>query len=278
ARFLSDRSYKPRLTCSRRWQECPAKLRSGREKYKATMVARHGVEVPMKNPAIEAQRRKTNLERYGAEQVMQSAKVQRKYRKTLKSRYGASHISQVPGVLDRANATRAVNGTMGGNKEKKIATNRAKYGVDWAIQNPEVFQRNLDSCFKHKVFTLPSGAVVFLQGYEPLVLAHLLGNGYSEQDFLWAGKPSFQYQDASGKVRRYHPDFVLPRRGMVIEVKAQKWFERDRDNIVRKGKACVDAGWEFMLAVMGNNIRKRKYNEVRLRPLRQISGDFPELG
>ena len=272
ARFLSDKSYKPRLTCSRRWQECPAKLKSGRDKYTETMVARHGVAVPMKDPAREAQRRKTNLERYGAEQVVQSAKVMRKYKKTLKARYGATHVSQVPGVLEKAKESRfARTGYSGVNHAKTVITSRAKYGTDWPMQNPGVFQRNLDSCFKSKPTQLPSGAVVFLQGYEPLVLAHLLVNGYSEQEFLWAGKPSFQYLDADGRRRRYHPDFVLPRRGVIVEVKAQKWFERDRDNIVRKGRACADAGWEFVLAVMGNTIRKHRYNEVRMLPLRHIA-------
>jgi hypothetical protein len=274
AKFFSDKSYKPQYTCSRLWQECPAKLKRGREKYTATMIARHGVTVPMKDPALDKRRRKTNLERYGAEQVMQSEKVRRKYRRTLKVRYGATHISQVPGVLDRANATRTEPYKSLENREvinkKKIFTSRKNYGTDWPIQNPEVFQRNLDSCFKSKPTALPSGAIVFLQGYEPLALAHLLENGYEEQDFLWAGKPSFKYLDASGKTRRYHPDFVLPKRRMIIEVKAQKWFERDKDNIIRKGRACAGAGWEFTVAVMGNNIRKRKYNEVKLLPLRVL--------
>jgi hypothetical protein len=270
ARFFSDKSRKPKYTCSRYWQECPAKIKLGREKYTATMIARHGVAVPMKDPNLDAQRRKTNLKRYGAEQVMQSKKVQKKYRRTLKARYGATHVSQVPGVLDKANATRIVNGTVGGDDEKKKQSSRAKYGTDWPMQNPEVFQRNVDACFKSKPTQLPSGAIVFLQGYEPLVLNYLLANGYSEHEFLWAGKPSFLYRDASGKTRRYHPDFVLPQRKTVIEVKAQKWLDRDKDNIIRKGNAVADAGWEFTLAVMGNKIRKRRYNEVKLLPLRSL--------
>jgi hypothetical protein len=246
---------------------------SARDNRDKIMLERYGTTVPMKNPDLDAKRRQTNLKRYGAEQVMQSKKVQRKYRKTLKTRYGATHVNQVPGVLSKASTTRVVRGTTtnDGRKRinaKRVATSRIKYGTDWPIQNPEVFQRNLDACFKSKPTQLPSGAIVFLQGYEPLVLTYLFENGYSEHEFLWAGKPSFLYQDASGKTRRYHPDFVLPKRGMIIEVKAQKWFERDRDNIIRKGNACADAGWEFVVAVMGNNIRKRRYNEVKLLPLR----------
>jgi hypothetical protein len=275
AKFFLDGVYKtskkePRWTCSRRWQLCPARLKRGRERYTATMLARHGVAVPTKDPACDLKRRQTNLERYGAEQVMQSSKVQRKYRRTLRSRYGATHISQVPGVLEKANATRVENETLGGDLEKRKTTSQAKYGTDWPIQDPDVFQRNVDSCFKHKAFVLPSGAIVFLQGYEPHVVSHMLANGYREQDFLWRGKPSFWYTDKAGRRRRYHPDLVLPARRLIVEVKARKWFERDLDLIVRKGRACQEAGWEFMAAVMGNHIRKRGDNPVEFVPYRLL--------
>lgn len=270
AKFFSDKSYKKRWTCSARWQGCPAMLKKGRESYTSTMMKNYGVPVPMKNPDIESKRRKTNLERYGAEQVMQSDKVQKKYRNTLKTRHGVTHISQIPGVLEKADATRTVNGTQGGDLEKRNATSQIKYGTDWPIQNPDVFQRNVDSCFKHKVFTLPSGAFVYLQGYEPLVVSHMLANGYAEQDFLWRGKPSFQYTDEIGRRRRYHPDLVLPAQHLIVEVKAKKWFDRDRNLILRKATACQEAGWEFTMAVMGNHIRKRHDNPIEFIPYRSI--------
>lgn len=271
ARFYSDKSRKPQWTCSRQWQKCPAKIGVGRSKYKATMLSRFGVEVPMKNRDVEAKRRCTNLERYGVELPMQSEKVQRKAEKTLKARHGVSYPAQVFGATEKAKKTRFDHtGYSGVNHAKTVLTSRIKYGTDWPIQNPEVFAKNLASCFKSKAVTLPSGALVFLQGYEPLVLDYLFNNGYSEHDFLWANKPSFWYEDASGKRRRYHPDFVLPDRGVIIEVKAQKWFERDYASIVRKGRACQEAGWEFALAVMGNKIWKHRYNEVKLLPFRVL--------
>ena len=226
AKFYSKGSHNPRWLCSYVWQLCPAMRDKGREKYTATMIACHGVAVPMKDPACDLKRRQTNLKRYGAEQVMQSAKILKKYRKTLKTRYKAAHVSQIPGVLEKANETRIINGTVGGDKEKKIATCRKKYGTDWPMQDPDVFQRNVDSCFKHKPFFLPSGALVYLQGYEPYVVTHMLSNGYKEQDFLWRNKPSFWYIDRVGKRRRYHPDLVLPIHHLIVEVKARRWFER----------------------------------------------------
>lgn len=274
AKFCSKNFYRTRYTCSRRWQGCPVMLKKGREKYTATMMANYGVPVPMKNPDIEAKRRRTNLKRYKAEQVMQSSKVQKKYKKTLQSRHGVTHISQIPGVLEKANATRLENGTLGGDLEKRQATSRIKYGTDWPIQDPGVFQRNVDSCFKHKVFNLPSGAFVYLQGYEPYVVTHMLSDGYKEQDFLWRNKPSFWYTDKVGRKRRYHPDLVLPVSHLIMEVKARKWFERDYDLIVRKAWACQEAGWEFTIAVMGNNIRKWKDNPIEFIPFRSlIQGD-----
>jgi hypothetical protein len=243
-------------------------IEKGRAKYTATMMEHYGVPVPTKNPAVDAKRRKTNLKRYKAEQVMRSVKVQNKYKKTLQTRHGVTHISQIPGVLEKANATRMENGTFGGDLKKRNMTSQAKYGTDWPIQDPDVFQRNVDSCFKHKVFVLPSGAIVFLQGYEPYVVTHMLNDGYKEQDFQWRNKPSFWYTDKAGRRRRYHPDLVLPTHNSIVEVKARKWFERDLDLIIRKGRACQDAGWEFTVAVMGNNIRKRENNPIEFIPFR----------
>jgi len=247
------------------------KRKAGRQKYEASMIAKFGVSVPMKNPAIEAQRRATNLERYGAEQIMQSRKVQKKYKKTLKDRYGADHVSQVPGVLEKAKESRfASTGYSGVNHAKTVITSRAKYGTDWPMQDPSVFQRNLNACFKHKTYILPSGAVVFLQGYEPLVLDYLLAHGYLEQEFLWMRKPAFWYQDKVGRNRRYHPDFVLPKVKLVIEVKAQKWWEKDRENILRKARAVQDSGWEFLLAVMGDNLCRTSPNPIQFLPFRML--------
>jgi len=269
ARFFSDKSLK-QWTCSSQWQLCPTKGKVGRQRYEITMLERYDVSVPMKSQILEAQRRATNLERYGAEQVMQSKQVQKKYKRTLKDRYNVDHISQVPGVLESADATRTRNGTQGGDLQKKIATCRAHYGVDWPTQNPEVFARNVASCFKHKTYVLPSGAVVFLQGYEPIVLDYLLAHGYKEQDFLWLGKPAFWYQDKAGKNRRYHPDFVLPGLHQVIEVKAQKWFDNDREKILRKARAVQNADWEFTITVLPDNLRKRGPHPVKFLPFRAL--------
>jgi len=232
------------------------------------MIERHGVAVLMKDPARDAQRRQTNLSRYGAEQVMQSKKVRKKYQSTLQSRYGVNHISEIPGVLERADATRTTNGTQGGDSQKKIVTCQSNYGTDWPMQNPGVFQRNLTACFKHKTYTLPSGALIFLQGYEPYVLTHMLSNGYKEHEFLWQNRPAFRYLDKNGESHWYHPDFVLPDHKLVVEVKARKWFERDRDSIVRKATACQHAGWEFTIAVMGNRIKKKGDNPIEFIPYR----------
>ena len=103
------------------------------------------------------------------------------------------------------------------------------------------------------------------------MVTYMLSNGYKEQDFLWRNKPSFWYMDRAGRKRRYHPDLVLPDHHLIVEVKARKWFDRDRDNIFRKGTACQEAEWEFTLAVMGNSIRKKKDNLIEFIPYRLLN-------
>jgi hypothetical protein len=57
---------------------------------------------------------------------------------------------------------------------------------------------------------------------------------------------------------------------LIIEVKSQYLLDRDYDTIYLKAKACVNAGWEFVLVVSSNG------KDFQFIPFRYLQGDYNE--
>jgi hypothetical protein len=191
--------------------------------------------------------RKTTLSRYGVENVFSLPKNREialkasispmalaKKEATCRSRYGVAH----PVLMSDFQA-------------KSIKTNLERRGVENCSQDPEVFEKNLRSCYKSKTFTLPSGRVISLRGYEPTVLTELLKSGLRECDFEFDAKKQSRiwYSDPiTQKTKRYYPDFYIPRLNWLIEVKSNwtlfgcaDWWLVNK----AKRKACIEAGYKF---------------------------------
>jgi hypothetical protein len=226
------------------------------EQHQANVRAKYGVDNVFQLPEVVAKLRQTNLERYGAELAFSSPEFVQAYRNGYYQKTGFTHP--------------LCNGAAG--RKKAIETTLGRYGVEYSMQSEEVKERvrlsclehfgvphhfqnaeffnsvKTDALFKRKSYVLPSGKEIKLQGYEPQVLDELLKQ-FSEDEFEFARKPSFSYTDASGKKRRYHPDFVLPGKRILYEVKGQYWYEHDYDTIYRKAAACVAIGWNVFVVV-----------------------------
>jgi hypothetical protein len=51
----------------------------------------------------------------------------------------------------------------------------------------------------------------------------------------------------NGKQRVYYPDFYLPEFNLLIEIKNSYLLKRDSEIIEAKKKACINAGFEYLL-------------------------------
>lgn len=137
------------------------------------------------------------------------------------------------------------------------ATCMRLYGVRNVSQLPEVMEKIVKSGYTSKDYTLPSGTVIRVQGWEPDALDYLFQSGMTEDQLTYssAQKPSIPYEDADGGNHVYHPDFYEPSSNTVIEVKCYYTLLKDVDINRRKWLATLEGGYIFRL-ILFNDSRK----------------------
>jgi len=154
--------------------------------------------------------------------------TQEKMRKTNVGRYGVDHHLSDESV-----------------KQKRYATNIEKYGHRNALQNKEIFEKTMKARYKMKDVVLPSGRIVKLMGYEPQVVGHLLENGYSEEELVFAQVPTFRY----GNDQIYFPDLYVPGDNLIIEVKSRWTYDIDGEKNAAKAEATRRSGFRHVTIV-----------------------------
>lgn len=130
-------------------------------------------------------------------------------------------------------------------------------GVVHPMQNPEVFQKWQESCFSVKKYVLPSGTLINFQGYENFCFDDLLFvQGYAENEFLNSyidgeKMPVIWYNILENR-HRYFPDIFIPKENRIIEIKSRYTFQYNKEINLLKLQACLDTGY---------NAEIRIYNE-----------------
>jgi hypothetical protein len=208
-----------------------------RDKTKATMMERYGVEHSLQSSKLREKKRKTTQELYHVDHTWQSPSVKRKRRNSLIEHYG----------VDTPMASKEV-------QEKFRATSMERYGVESPMQNASVFYRSHVSRYKHKEYKLGK-RMVQVQGYEPRVLNYLVQDKGIKPNRIVVGSergiPRFLY-NIDGKERYYFPDAMIDG-NRIIEVKSC-WTLLSSENklLINKAKAnCVVAeGFQFHMIVV----------------------------
>jgi intein-encoded DNA endonuclease-like protein len=111
------------------------------------------------------------------------------------------------------------------------------------------------SCYRHKSYTLPSGKIIKLQGYEPQFLDYIFENNiYKEEDFEFSTfKLDYEF---SGKKHYYFPDFKIPKDNLIIEVKSSYILKRQgEDKNKAKRDATIKSGYNYLM-VLDNNFEE----------------------
>jgi hypothetical protein len=193
-----------------------------------TNVDKFGSEAPLQNKKILEKRKKTNMERYQVEEVLQSKTVQQKVHDTMIDRYHVPIPLQNKGI-----------------KSKKDATCKERYGNSIIMHVPELFEKKTVNAFARKPLILPSGAIMYYQGYEDVVIRELLKN-HEEEDIINDVKvmPEFLYE-WKGKSKRYYPDIYLPKERKFIEVKSKYTYLEQRAVNQAKRECVLKKGFHF---------------------------------
>jgi hypothetical protein len=120
--------------------------------------------------------------------------------------------------------------------------------------NDEYAEKCLYGSLRYKKFTMPSGKIVKLQGYEPKALAELLKN-YQEDDIVIGVKEinksvgKIIYMSVDGK-HRYIPDFYIKSINTIIEVKSEFTYNINKIHNELKRQACLDLGFNFNFIIL----------------------------
>lgn len=128
-----------------------------------------------------------------------------------------------------------------------------KYGVRNCSRVPRFHKKQQQSSFSAKLYMLPSGKVIELQGYEPRCIDFLLDNQkYHENDILTdlEDMPTIWYFNPYKKKRaRYFPDIFIPSEKIVIEVKSTYTLTLEYERNIAKFNATTKSGYELHLYV-----------------------------
>lgn len=187
-------------------KKCMAKYNS--QRTQKAISEKYGSDNMWDIPGYREGLESTNLKKYGVKYFMGTPEFREKCQGTYDKNWGGEHPTK--------------NEEVQGRKRK---TNLGKYGFINALQNPEIYQKHIKSCYKSKEYELPSGKIIRLQGYEPWAMDILLEK-YNEMDLITDKKEmsdilgSFKFI-INSKESIYFPDIYIKSKNTIIEVKSE---------------------------------------------------------
>jgi hypothetical protein len=200
--------------------------------------------------------KKTFIEKYGVEWVTQSPQYKDKSKKTKLARYGNEYYanSNQTSLSWQAKTADEINAIV----DKRRATCLDRFGVENAFLKPEVRSKSAKANSLGKDYTLPSGRIIRVRGYEHIAILELLKT-YSEDELvlddtrLKYNLPVFKYTDKSRNSLRYYPDIYIQKENKIIEVKSRWWWDglgntkyKNRLNKnLNKRQSVTDAGYQY---------------------------------
>jgi hypothetical protein len=238
--------------------DSPMKTEDVKNKMKNTFIEIYGVENPFQNEEIKEKIKNTFIQKYGVEHALQSKEFQDKFKTTLKSRYNVevpyhSEILKEKGkltCLEKYGVEHPLQSKIIREQMKKTCLE--KYGVESPSQSKEIQEKIQSNAKKYKKYTMPSGEIRLVQGYEPFALKHLL-ELYTEEQIKTSRKdiPRIKYT-YNDKTKYYFPDIYIPHINKLIEIKSTWTYSSENDNIDLKAKASINSGYDYEIWVYNN--------------------------
>jgi len=243
-------------------ESCAKKMKFDR--IKNTMVEKYGVEYAAQNETCMNKMKATTFNKYGVEHANQSEEIREKIKKTNLEKYGCEYGLQNEGVKEKRRLSNLQKYGYENPlqreeiKQKYRKTCLEKYGVEHAMQSPEVMENNIKKSYYLKEYTLPSGNIIKIQGYEHFAINELIKNNINEKDIVIGCKnvPVIWYIDNFGKKRRHFVDIFIPCQNKCIEVKSTWTFKKQKDIVLLKQLQAKEMGYLYELWIYDNKGNK----------------------
>jgi hypothetical protein len=180
----------------------------------------------------------SNLRIRGVENPMQSKEVQLKSKHTNMERYGVIYPVQLQQTKDKSKKTCLL-----------------KYGVEYPMQNETVSEKSGKYAYRVKEYIFPSGNTIFVQGYEPFALDILIDENINEDDIITSrlDVPEIWYYTDDNKKHRYFTDIYIPSQNRCIEIKSNRTFELEKNEVFMKQKATKEKGFLCEIWILHRN-------------------------
>ena len=223
--------------------------------HKKLIKEKYGVENVFQSNEIKDKIKKTNIEKYGAENPQQNIDIRRQTENTKLERYGFKHWNQTK-VIETLMEKYGVDNPLKSQeiRDKVKNTCLERYGVEHVMHDPKIFFRcqsaQTQTRYKFKEKTLPSGKIIYYQGYEGYVIDYILLSGISEDD-LENEKykvPVISYE-FEGKKRKYFPDIFIKSKNLLVEVKSTYTYTKDADKNLAKHWASKKQGYNHTIII-----------------------------
>lgn len=109
---------------------------------------------------------------------------------------------------------------------------------------------------KKRNYTLPSGNIIPIQGYEDHFLNYVFKySNLKEEDFQFTPRKRIKLSDSpKTKHKHYYPDFFIPKYNLIIEIKSWYTFNMNVYLNKRKIRKTREEGYKFIM------IKDKKYN------------------
>jgi hypothetical protein len=239
----------------------PSQSKKVQEKRKLTNEERFGGPSSFSSKDVHEKGKITSQKNFGTNNPMQSEKGKKLQIQGVRKSLGVDHPSQCKKVQEKFEKT--CKKRFGGSspyfskeiREKGIITSREHFGTDNPMQCSEIFEKNRKSCFRRKEYILPSGKLVFLQGYEPDLTKYIFSNNLlKEEEIEFHPKPFIYY--GNEKKHYYFPDLYIIPFDLYIEVKDSYILSLEK-YMNEKIKSVKFTGHKFLM------ILDKKYGEFQ---------------
>ena len=260
----NNKKDKSKATCLEKYGvENPMFIQETKDKIIATCLEKYGVEHPLQSQEIKEKSKATCLKNFGVEHPLQSQEVRDKIKETCLEKYGVEHPMFTQEIKDKIKSTclekyGVENPFQSQEVRDKIKeTCLEKYGVENPSQNPEVAERTSKASYSRKDYTLPSGKIIQVQGYEPYALDELVKIFNEDEIITGSGSvPEIWYDDDEGLNHRHFVDIFIPSQNKCIEVKSTWTAEKKKDNIFKKQQAGKHLGYNYEIWIYNSKGEK----------------------
>jgi hypothetical protein len=172
------------------------------------------------------QGKKTNLKKHGVENVFELDSVKEKIKQTFIENYGVDNNMK----------------SKKGRGEYKRSMKK-KHGVEWPLQDKNILEKNQKSAKTLKKFRNTN---IWYQGTYEL---DFLEKYYDKfPDLIRAPSIKYLFEE---KEKIYHPDFYIPSKNLIIEIKSS-WILNIDKEINEKKKAVISNGFEYLMILDKN--------------------------